>query len=89
MILTKEQYEHIEDALDVFKITTDYHYHDFGWDDILYTIFNSNKETLSIKYDWDEGRNNEPIWDDTVDMHYVISFLHKVKNYIDDKTPML
>lgn len=50
-------------------------YNDVDLGDILYTYFNSDNETIRMLNDWDEGKNNDPWWDEKKNMHSAESFI--------------
>jgi len=41
--------------------------------EIIHTYFYPNE----ILYDWDEGKNNDPFWDEETNTHSVVSFINK------------
>jgi hypothetical protein len=75
MELTKELYKFIEGECNKFEANTNY---DVDVNDVLYSFLYSTDENFYILNDWDEGRNNDPYWNEELNEHSVIVFLKKI-----------
>lgn len=79
MVLTNTKYRLIKDELDLFHFkTNNYYIYDFGWEDVLFTLMESEPDNVYILNDWDEGKNNDPYWDEEKDKHCIYSFLEDI-----------
>jgi hypothetical protein len=72
--MTKELFDFIYDECQKFQETT-WAGNDVDVDDVLYSFFYSTDETFCILNDWDEGKSNDPFWDEVKNEHSVIVFL--------------
>jgi hypothetical protein len=81
MKLTKELYEYIENECKKFEEKT---FNDVNVNDVLYSYLHSTKETFCILNDWDEGKNNDPFWNDELNEHSAIVFLKQICKKIDN-----
>jgi hypothetical protein len=74
--LTKEQYEYIEECVEIHRENT---FNDVDFGDILFSWFNnddfSSTSNFHILNDWDEGKDNDPFWDEERDEHSAICFI--------------
>lgn len=74
--LTKELHDYIEDAIEKHNELT-HNGVDFG--DILFSYFNNDSfeddAHLLILNDWDEGKSNDPFWNQERDEHSAICFI--------------
>jgi len=75
MELSKEIYELIESECDKHNEET-CNMVDFG--DVIYSFLYSTDECFHILNDWDEGRNNDPFWNDELNEHSAIVFLKQI-----------
>ena len=82
MELTIEKYDLINDMLLLFQSSTNNEYSEFGWEDIAFTIFSSTPNETHILFDWDEGKNNDPYWDEDLNKHCVYAFLDRVMDIV-------
>jgi hypothetical protein len=82
--ITIETWRFIMSELGAFNERTNYEY-DMTMDEVLYSYLESTNETLCAFTDWDEGKGNDPYWDDVKDKHCCCSFLEdmneKLKSY--------
>ncbi len=46
--------------------------------DVLYSLLNSTDDSFCIYNDWDEGKNNDPFWNEEKDEHSAIVFLEEI-----------
>ena len=83
MELTKELYEFIENECEKFQEDT-WGGNDVDVNDVLYSYLYSTKETFCILNDWDEGKNNDPFWNDELNEHSAIVFLKQMCKKIDN-----
>ena len=72
MELTKELYIWIENECDLFNNNTGYF---VDPNDVLYSYLFSTFDTFHILNDWDEGKSNDPFWNEELNEHSVIVFL--------------
>ena len=79
MELTKEVYEFIESECDKFNNSTGY---DVDVNDVMYSYLYSDDKCFYILNDWDEGKGNDPFWNDELNEHSVIVFLKKITKTI-------
>jgi hypothetical protein len=74
--LTKEQYGYIEELVEIHRNTT---FNDVEVGEILFSWFNNNDfldmSNFYIYNDWDEGKANDPFWDEERDEHSAICFI--------------
>ena len=75
MDLSKEIYEFIEKACDEFNDSTGY---DVDVNDVIYSYMYSDDVDFRILNDWNEGKGNDPFWNDELNEHSVIVFLKKM-----------
>ena len=75
--LTKELYEFIENKCEKFEKET-WGGNDVDVNDVLYSLLYSDDETFYILNDWDEGKNNDPFWDEQRNEHSAICFLKDI-----------
>ena len=80
MELTKELFDTIHDNCEEFNKITDY---DVDVSDVLYSYLNSTPDTFYILYDWDEGKGNDPFWNNELNEHSVIAFIKDMCKQID------
>ena len=83
MKLTKELYEFIENECEKFLENT-WVGNDVDVNDVLYSYLYSTKETFYILNDLDEGKNNDPFWNNELNEHSAIVFLKQMCNKIDN-----
>lgn len=82
--ITKELYLFIQNECNEFvKKTWDANCVDVN--DVLYSFLFSNENEFHILNDWDEGKNNDPFWNEEKNEHSAIVFLkelcEKIKLY--------
>ncbi len=82
MVLTKELYEYIDEECERFKERTT-PYHDVDVHDVIYSYLFSKGDDFHILNDWDEGKANDPYWNDELNEHSVIVFLKRMCGEID------
>ena len=75
MELTKDLYEFIENECEKFREKTNY---DLNVNDILYSYLISDEEHFFIYNDWDEGKNNDPFWNEELNEHSAIVFIKQM-----------
>lgn len=75
MELNKEIYELIENECDKHNEET-CNMVDVG--DVIYSFLYSTDKCFHILNDWDEGRNNDPFWNDELNEHSAIVFLKQI-----------
>ena len=68
MELTKELYRFIESECEKFQEET-WGGNDVDVNDVLYSYLHSTKESFHILNDWDEGKGNDPFWDEELNEH--------------------
>jgi hypothetical protein len=81
MELSKELFDIIRRDCKAFEDKTDY---DVDVTDVLYSYLNSNESIFYILYDWDEGKNNDPFWDEEKNEHSAIVFIKQMCDKIKD-----
>lgn len=75
LFMTKELHDKVEIKIEEHNDLT-HNSVDFG--DILFTWFNNedfNSRGLLVLNDWDEGKNNDPFWDEVRNEHSAVSFI--------------
>jgi hypothetical protein len=77
LILTKELFNCISDECEAFQAAT-WPGNDVDPNDVLYSFFNSTPEQFAILSDWDEGKENDPFWNDELNEHSAIVFIRKM-----------
>lgn len=82
LLLTKEVFRLIYDECIAFEKTTG---HDVDVQDVLYSFLHSTPDTFCILNDWDEGKYNDPFWNEDKNEHSAISFLKDMCDKIRQK----
>lgn len=77
MVLTEEQFLYIEKMVDLFNENT-HGIHGVDYGDAIYSYFKSTPESFALLNDWDEGKPNDPYWDNEKNEHSVIVFIRLV-----------
>jgi len=77
--ITKEIYEFISTEIQNFNKRTNYEYH-MDMEEVLFSFLESDELTHYVLNDWDEGKNNDPYWDEIKNMHSCYSFLEDMNN---------
>lgn len=75
--MTKEVFSFIEDECAKFQERT-WGGNDVDVEDVLYSFLFSEPDCFHILNDWDEGKNNDPFWDEEKDEHSAIVFLKEM-----------
>jgi hypothetical protein len=75
--MTKEVFDFIYDECAKFKEKT-WDGNDVDVQDVLYSFFNSTPDTFHVLNDWDEGKNNDPFWNEEKAEHSAIVFLKEI-----------
>ena len=70
----------ITDEVKAFNERTHFNY-DMTMDEVLFSYLESTEDTVMF-YDWDEGKNNDPYWDNEKNMHSCCSFLDEMNKKI-------
>jgi len=68
--ITKETFDWLYDQLEAHNERT---HNGVDATDILFTYFNPGM----VLNDWDEGRNNDPFWDNELNEHSAIVFIEQ------------
>lgn len=79
LILTPDKLDFIMNEVKLFNERTNY---DMTTDEVLYSFLNSTEQTHRVLNDWDEGKNNDPYWDEEKNMHSCYSFLEDMNKKI-------
>lgn len=77
LILTKELFNWMVDECEAFQEAT-WAANDVDITDVLYSYFNSTPERFALLNDWDEGKANDPFWNDELNDHSVIVFIKQM-----------
>lgn len=77
MLLTKELFNSISDECEAFQEAT-WSGNDVDTTDVLYSYFNSTKDSFALLNDWDEGKANDPFWNDELNEHSAIVFIKQM-----------
>ena len=84
MVLTEKQFLVIEQRVDEFnERTCGIHGIDYG--DVIYSYFKSSNNRFLILNDWDEGKPNDPYWNDETNEH---SAIHLIRTLIEELKSM-
>jgi hypothetical protein len=75
MELTKEAYEFIDSACNDFNESPGY---DVDVNAFIYSYLYSDDKCFRILNDWDEGKGNDPFWNNELNEHSVIVFIKKM-----------
>ena len=81
--ISKELFEFIYLKCKAFKNKTNY---DVSVEDVLFSYLHSTDKVFHVLYDWDEGKNNDPFWNEEKDEHCVIVFLKEMCVELNNKT---
>lgn len=81
--LTTELYNWLSDECDRFQEDT-WPGNDVDANDVLYSFFNSTDERFAILSDWDEGKPNDPFWNDELNEHSAIVFIKQMVAKLND-----
>jgi len=81
MQLTKELYDIIDNDCQSFEDKTGY---DVDVNDILYSYLQSSEKVFYILNDWDEGKDNDPFWNEEKNEHSAIVFIKEMCKKIDN-----
>ena len=79
--MTKEVYDFISKEIEAFNERTNYEY-EMNFDEVLFSFLESTETTHYVLYDHDEGKNNDPYWDEEKNMHSCYSFLEDMNKKI-------
>jgi hypothetical protein len=79
--MTKEVYEFISKEIEAFNEITNNEY-DMDFKEVLFSFLESTETTHYVLNDWDEGKNNDPYWDEVKNMHSCYSFLEDMNKKI-------
>lgn len=82
LYLTKELFDWVCNECEVFKKAT-WAGNDVDAADVLYSFFHSTPEKFALLEDWDEGKGNDPFWNDTLNEHSCIVFLREMVNKLN------
>lgn len=74
MELNKDVYEFIDAKCEAHNEIT---YNQVEVGDVIYSFLYSTEDCFHVLNDWDEGRSNDPFWDDELNEHSAIVFLKK------------
>lgn len=77
--MTKEVFDFIYDECQKFQEKT-WAGNDVDVQDVLFSFFYSTEDTFFTLNDWDEGKNNDPFWDEEKNEHSAIVFLKGICN---------
>lgn len=80
LVINKTVFEFIENEIKQFNERT-LNTYDMDFEEVLYSYIESTDDIHYVLNDWDEGKSNDPFWDDEKDMHCCYSFLE----YMNDK----
>jgi hypothetical protein len=69
---TKEDIDFLLEKID--KQVDQYPMYDITLSDVLYSLFNPNH----VLNDWDEGKYNDPYWDDVKNQHRAYTMLEEI-----------
>jgi len=72
--MTIEIYEFISNEIKEFNERTNFEY-DMDFEEVLFSFLESDETNHYVLNDWDEGKGNDPYWDDNKNMHSCYSFL--------------
>lgn len=88
MELSKDLFDYLFKECQKFEDKTG---HDVDVADILYSYLHSYKPPINatdsmffILYDWDEGKGNDPFWNNELNEHSAIVFIKQMCNKIDE-----
>lgn len=89
LVLTAELFNWICDECEAFQEAT-WAGNDVDSNDVLYSFFNSTPNRFALLSDWDEGKANDPFWNDEINEHSAIVFIKqmvdKLKAYVNLQT---
>ena len=81
--MTKEVFSLIISECKKFRQNTNEMY-DLTIEDVLYSLLFSEPDSFYILNDWDEGKNNDPFWDNGKNQHcttvFLIDICEKIKS---------
>jgi hypothetical protein len=84
LLITKDLYKFISNEIKAFNYRTNHDY-DMDFEEVLFSFLESTETTHYVLNDWDEGKNNDPYWDEVKNKHSCYSFLEdmneKIKTY--------
>lgn len=78
IILNREFYQMIELECEAFKNRT-WDANDVTTEDVLFSFFHQygdQEKGIQVLNDWDEGKGNDPFWDDERNMNSCYAFIH-------------
>ena len=77
LLLTKDLFNWICAECEAFQETT-WAGNDVDTNDVLYSYFNSTPDQFVILNDWNEGKSNDPFWNDELNEHSAIVFIKQM-----------
>lgn len=83
--IDKNIYQYIDLEIQRF-IKRTWEGNDVDFNDVIYSFLYSTKDTFCVLNDWDEGKDNDPYWDEEKNMHSVESFLVYIVDELRMKT---
>lgn len=81
--LTKEIFEWIDAECEKFREGTR-NYYDIYPGDVLFSYFHSTPDNFVIFNDWDEGKPNDPFWNEELNEHSAIVFLKQMVKKLNE-----
>ena len=83
LILTESIYDFIDNEIRQFNEKTNHEY-DMDFQEVLFSFLHSTDETHYVLNDWDEGKYNDPYWDEDKNQHCCEVFLEEMNLKINE-----
>jgi hypothetical protein len=77
LVLTQKMYDFIQEEINQFNQRTNHEY-DMDFEEVLFSFLHSTDETHFVLNDWDEGKFNDPYWDEDKNQHCCEVFLEQM-----------
>lgn len=77
LVLTQKMYDFIQEEINKFNQRTNHEY-DMDFEEVLFSFLYSTDETHFVLNDWDEGKSNDPYWDEDKNQHCCEVFLEQM-----------
>lgn len=75
--ITKEIFDWINAECEAFEKAT-WAGNDVDAHDVMYSYFYSTSDRFALLNDWDEGKANDPFWNDELNEHSAIVFIKQM-----------
>ena len=81
--MTNEMYDFISEEISHFNKRTNFEY-DMDMEEVLFSFLNSTETVHFILNDWNEGKFNDPYWDEERNQHCCEVFLFDMNTKLNN-----